>query len=471
MKTQMSTEKGNINPAFNEGDEPNIKYTVKKKELGLELKGKAEFSKGQNDYNPYLNREVEHPTTNFETFIHLLKGSLGTGILAMSNAFNDSGYVTGIIGTIIIGVLCTYCIHQLISAEYELCKRKKVASLNYVGVTEAALLEGPKCLHKFSKMSVYVVNLFLVVYQLGTCCVYVVFVASNIKRITDLYTDDATDVRLIMVFLLIPLIFLNWIKNLKFLAPFSTFANAITLISFGFILYFIFEKPFVIEDKQAFGKIQNFPLFFGTVLFALEAIGVILPLENEMKTPKAFASKFGVLNNAMVIIVVLYVGMGLFGYLRYGSDVMGSITLNLPTNDIKAQAVQGMLAFAIFISHGLACYVAIDIIWNEHLSKKVTKSKQFWEYVTRTLLVFFTFLLAIAIPNLELFISLFGALCLSALGLAFPALIQTCVYWNTTEGFSKAIMVTKNAIIFILATVGLISGTYTSIKEIVHTFF
>lgn len=127
--------------------------------------------------------------------------------------------------------------------------------------------------------------------------------------------------------------------------------------------------------------------------------------------------------------------MGLFGYLRYGSAVMGSITLNLPTNDIKAQAAQGMLAFAIFISHGLACYVAIDIIWNEHLSKKVTQSKQFWEYVTRTLLVFltcklnfyfqnfmptmifflFSVLLAVAIPNLELFISLFGALCLSGI--------------------------------------------------------
>lgn len=74
----------------------------------------------------------------------------------MANAFNDSGYIAGIVGTIIIGVLCTYCIHQLISAEYELCKRKKVASLNYVGVTEAALLEGPKCLRRFSKSSVYV---------------------------------------------------------------------------------------------------------------------------------------------------------------------------------------------------------------------------------------------------------------------------------------------------------------------------
>jgi proton-coupled amino acid transporter len=81
------------------------------------------------------------------------------------------------------------------------------------------------------------------------------------------------------------------IKNLKFLAPFSTFANFITLISFGFILYFIFEKPFTIEDKVAVGSIKNFPLFFGTVLFALEAIGVILPLENEMKTPKKFGKK------------------------------------------------------------------------------------------------------------------------------------------------------------------------------------
>lgn len=53
----------------------------------------------------------------------------------------------------VIGLLCTYCIHQLISAEHELCKRKKVPSMNYVGVTEAALLEGPKCLRRFSSMS------------------------------------------------------------------------------------------------------------------------------------------------------------------------------------------------------------------------------------------------------------------------------------------------------------------------------
>lgn len=56
----------------------------------------------------------------------------------------------------------------------------------------------------------------------------------------------------------------------------------------------------------------------------------ILPLENEMKTPKSFGGNFGVLNRAMIVIVSLYVGMGLFGYMNYGSKVLGSITLNLP---------------------------------------------------------------------------------------------------------------------------------------------
>lgn len=70
-----------------------------------------------------------HQNRNNDTLIHLLKGSLGTGILAMPNAFYNSGYIVGFVGTIIIGVICTYCIHMLLRSHYELCKRKKVIYL------------------------------------------------------------------------------------------------------------------------------------------------------------------------------------------------------------------------------------------------------------------------------------------------------------------------------------------------------
>lgn len=55
----------------------------------------------------------------------------------------------------------------------------------------------------------------------------------------------------------------------------------------------------------------------------------IMPLENEMKTPKSFGGTYGVLNIGMITIIILYIGMGLLGYLAYGSNVGGSISYSI----------------------------------------------------------------------------------------------------------------------------------------------
>lgn len=84
--------------------------------------------------------------------------------------------------------------------------------------------------------------------------------------------------------------------------------------------------------------------------------------------------------------------------------------------------------------------------------------------------IFFPVLLAVAIPKLDLFISLFGALCLSALGLAFPALIETCIYYDQKSGAAKQFMIIKNVIIALFGVAGFIIGTYTSLSAIVGEF-
>ncbi|XP_024938203.1 proton-coupled amino acid transporter-like protein CG1139 [Cephus cinctus] len=435
----------------------------------LEDKKKKYIKELEGDYEPYEHREVQHATTNSETLFHLLKGSLGTGILAMPKAFYDAGYVVGFVGTFVIGLLCTYCIHLLIKSEYELCRRRKVPALSYPATAEAALNEGPLIFRKFSKASVHVINVFLLIYQLGTCCVYVVFIATNLHSALSNYVDIG--VKMYMLIILLPLILINWVRNLKFLAPFSIIANVITFISFGIIVYYIFREVPNFENRAPIGQVQNFPLFFGTVLFALEAIGVIMPLENEMKSPKSFASTCGVLNIGMFTIVFLYMGMGFFGYICYGDNIKGSITLNLP-DEILAKVVQILLALAIYVTHALQNYVAVDISWNDYVGPMFEKNprKIVWEYVMRTFLVLLTFSLAVAIPELELFISLFGALCLSALGLAFPAIIQTCTYWSVIGRNEKILMVAKNASLVAFGMLGLIVGTYTSLRKIIETF-
>lgn len=56
----------------------------------------------------------------------------------------------------------------------------------------------------------------------------------------------------------------------------------------------------------------------------------VMPLENNMKTPQHFLGCPGVLNIGMFLVVSLYTGFGFFGYLKFGDEVQGSITLNLP---------------------------------------------------------------------------------------------------------------------------------------------
>lgn len=60
----------------------------------------------------------------------------------------------------------------------------------------------------------------------------------------------------------------------------------------------------------------------------------VMPLENEMKKPKNFGSVFGVLNIAMIPITLLYTFVGFFGYLKYGHEVQGALTLSLPEADM-----------------------------------------------------------------------------------------------------------------------------------------
>lgn len=78
--------------------------------------------------------------------------------------------------------------------------------------------------------------------------------------------------------------------------------------------------------------------------------------------------------------------------------------------------------------------------------------------------------MAVAIPNLDLFISLVGALALSTLGILFPAFFETVAKWNKVSGGAKAFMIFKNILIGILGVAGFFVGTSLSIKDIIKTY-
>lgn len=65
-----------------------------------------------------ISQTIADPTarSNLETFIHLLKSSLGTGILAMPKAFSYVGLAEGAVLVYAMGAFCVYGLHLLVSA-------------------------------------------------------------------------------------------------------------------------------------------------------------------------------------------------------------------------------------------------------------------------------------------------------------------------------------------------------------------
>ncbi|KAJ0183598.1 hypothetical protein K1T71_000021 [Dendrolimus kikuchii] len=373
------------------------------------------------DYDPHEHRQLPKPTNNWETLVHLLKSSLGTGILAMPQAFARSGLITGIVATVIAAIIITHCLHVLVRSQYAACKMHRVPQLSYTESMRATLVAGPSSLRPCANSAAIAVDVFLVVYQLGICCVYIVFIADNIKKAL---APDPT----------VP-------RNTLRCTP---------------------RLPSPMDIWNSRGTTNVLPLFKG------------IALENNMKTPKAFGKPCGVLNVGMTIIVLLYVAVGALGYTYCVNNCSDSITLDLPHGPL-ATSVIVMFAIAIFISYGLHCYVPVEVVWKGYVLPRLQSSGApprrlfLAEYGLRITLCLITFVLAVAVPRLGLFISLFGALCLSALGIIFPAIMEMVLSAISKAGRSRLLLL-KDIVLLFVGVVGLVAGTYTALLAIVTSF-
>ncbi|XP_054162250.1 neutral amino acid uniporter 4-like [Oppia nitens] len=414
-------------------------------------------------------------TSALQALMHLLKSYIGSGILAMPKAFSYSGIIIGCIGTPVIGLLCHTCIHMLIDINEYLCQKLSLQPMDYEELAEKVFENGPDRLQKFSKAFRIVVTSFLFVAQMGFCTTYYVFIASNIKQFSESVSTNGWSCVSIEYYLLIVLPFLvliSFIKNIKHLSIASMFGNVLQLVSFVIIIYNLVSQMDNISDTVLVS--DKVPQFFSTTMFTYEGITVTMGLYRSMKNRRNFDKPCGVINNAIAIVIVFYVTVGLLGYLKYGDQVAGSITLSLPKKPIY-ESVQLMYSIAIFISYPIQLYVAINILWpliytKLHERKVSSCIIDVCNYGFRTCLVLLTYALAALIPKLDLILSLIGAISCSTVAIMIPPILHTMIFYELKkETLSRLWLCIRNAFIFLFGLLGFCIGTYFSLKDIIES--
>ncbi|GAB0097894.1 Proton-coupled amino acid transporter-like protein pathetic [Sergentomyia squamirostris] len=312
-----------------EGTNGTVKYKITPRK-------DAENGAIRDEYNPFKERNLEHPTTDNETLTHLLKASLGTGILAMPIAFMYAGLAMGIFATILTALVCTHCSYILVKCAHTLYRRTRRPQMNFSEVAEVAFANGPKWGRGFAKTAKWIILNSLFITYFGTCSVYSVIVATNFQQVFGHWLGIEINLRIMIIILLVPLVLLAWVPNLKYLAPISMVANVFMALGLGITMYYLVIgiPENAIEKRDLVAPISTIPAFFSITIFAMEAIGVVMPLENQMKTPENFVGICGVLNKGMSGVTLVYMLVGFMGYLCYGDKTEGSITLNLPTEEM-----------------------------------------------------------------------------------------------------------------------------------------
>ena len=151
----------------------------------------------------------------------------------------------------------------------------------------------------------HAVNFFLLITQFGCCCVYFIFISSNLLQIlyacgVDVDINSVNTARITMALLIIPFALVTFIRNLDYLAPLSSVANISLAFSVIAILYFDYTHLNMPKDQPCLGgpvnelplvaPVLQWPLCISTAVYTYESIGLVcwymysLPLHADRNT-------------------------------------------------------------------------------------------------------------------------------------------------------------------------------------------
>ncbi|POM65773.1 Amino Acid/Auxin Permease (AAAP) Family [Phytophthora palmivora] len=282
--------------------------------------------------------------------VHLLKGNIGPGAMSLPSGFSKTGIYAGPVLFVVVALVSVYNMDLLLRCKH-LVSPKAPMSFGDVG---------REILGPHGKL---LIDVFLVGTQLGICCVYFTFVATNIHVVLPEGLQDVNERQLIFAIFPI-LLMLSWVRTLRRITPFSGLANFAVLSGIAIVFYYsvdYWKHPRLPRETTVLADWSQIPEFYGTAVYSFEGIGLVLPIQNAMAEPERFPR---VLAICMLSILVLFLFIGEVPTIAFGRIDNGSMTavLHEYCEGWLVAMANVALAFACTLSFPIQFYPAIDVL-------------------------------------------------------------------------------------------------------------
>lgn len=263
----------------------------------------------------------DQKTSKFATFANLVKANLGIGILSLPYAMRKAGLAVGLIGMMVAGLICVYCMHMLLGVYRRVTRRRPGKHLDYADVAEACFEDAPQpWLRALAPWAKNTINTFLVVTQIGAQCIYINFSTQMIRSFVEVYTDFRAPIIFYQTAMTAALIPYCLVRHLSLLAVFSTMANTLTLASLVVAMQYVLRNLQPAEQLPLGTTASDFFLFYGSAMFSFESVSFVLPFETKMKDRSSFHYWNGLMTLTMACIISIYAFVAFYGYLAFGVD-------------------------------------------------------------------------------------------------------------------------------------------------------
>ncbi|KAJ2548090.1 hypothetical protein EV175_004961 [Coemansia sp. RSA 1933] len=388
-------------------------------------------------------RDIKATATPKKAFFLLVKAFVGTGVLVLPRAFYNGGLV---FSAILMSTIAWYALHCMV-----------LLSEVYMKIGGSY---GDLALKLYGRPLKYSVMVSIVLAQLGFCCAYVIFVATNMQDLWNSLTHCRYQISvekwiLAQLLVYVPLAFVRRIKKFASLSVVGTF---FIMVGLGYLFVYDF---WLIAKRGPAEVVQfnpsKFPLLVGTAAFSYEGISLVIPIVESMERKDKFN---GVLTASLVVCAGLFVFIGLFSYLALGDSVEAVVLLNLPSGTVWTQGVQLLYSLAIIMSVPLQLFPAIRIIESGIFTRsgKGNPVVKWQKNLFRSLLVLFIAAVAIfGADQLDNFIAIVGASSCLPLSFLYPVMLH---YRALADTWWKRV---KDLVLVAVALVALVYVTFISI--------